>query len=108
MEFGSAQSLPAGRYAISPWQTANLNRLIGKDRHEEARAVLAQLHANGDTNHPLVELEMKEMAESLRAEGLLTWRTYFDLRVLVKTRARRYRLMLNIAFSWFGQFSGNK
>lgn len=32
----------------------------------------------------------------------------FDLSVLVETRSARYRLMLNIAFSWFGQFSGNK
>jgi len=32
----------------------------------------------------------------------------FDLSVLVESRSARYRLMLNIAFSWFGQFSGNK
>jgi uncharacterized membrane protein YqaE (UPF0057 family) len=82
-------------------------RLIGNDRHEEARAILVDLHANGEQNHPLVELEMHEMTVSLRDEGIMTWKNFFDLRVLVKTRARRYRLMLNIAFSWFGQFSGN-
>jgi hypothetical protein len=39
---------------------------------------------------------------------MTSWRTFFDLRVLFKSRSRRYRIMLNIAFSWFGQFSGNK
>ena len=77
------------------------------DRADEARKIVADLHANGDINHPLVTLEMNEMSESVRESGLLSWRTFFDLRILVKTRARRYRLMLNIAFSWFGQFSGN-
>lgn len=86
---------------------ANTGRLIGKDRPEEARAILVQLHVNGDANHPLVDLQMREMEADLREQGMMTWRSFFDLRVLVKTKARRYRLMLNIAFSWFGQFSGN-
>lgn len=47
------------------------------------------------------------MEASLRAEGMLTFRKMFDLRVLFKSRARRYRLSLNVAFAWFGQFSGN-
>ena len=81
--------------------------MIGKERPEQARAILARFHANGDSNHPLVNLEMEEMEESLRQEGMTTFRTFFDLRVLFKSRARRYRMMLNISFSWFGQFSGN-
>jgi MFS family permease len=47
------------------------------------------------------------MIESLREAGMTSARDFFDLRVLFKSRARRYRIMLNIAFSWFGQFSGN-
>ncbi|KAK8040263.1 general substrate transporter [Apiospora marii] len=81
--------------------------LVGKDRHEEARAFLVKYHANGDPNHPLVDLEMSEMIESLRVEPITEWRNFFDLRVLVRTRARRYRTMLNVVFAWFGQFSGN-
>jgi len=50
---------------------------------------------------------MAEMEESLAKNGMVSWRNYFDLSTLVRTRDRRYRLMLNIAFSWFGQFSGN-
>ena len=81
--------------------------LIGKDRYEEARDFLVKYHANGDANHPLVALEMAEMTDSLRREPVTHWRNFFDLSVLYKTRARRYRLMLNMTFAWFGQFSGN-
>ena len=82
--------------------------LIGKGRADQARDILTKYHANGIVDHPLVNLEMAEMAESLRLEPMTNFRNFFDLRVLYRTRARRYRIMLNIAFSWFGQFSGNK
>ncbi|EJT98561.1 sugar transporter [Dacryopinax primogenitus] len=81
--------------------------LIGAGRSEEARQILVKYHANGDENHPLVALEMDEMTESLKHNPMTSWRNFFDLRVLVKTKGRRYRLLLDIAFSWFGQFSGN-
>lgn len=82
-------------------------RLVGKDRTDEAREIIARLHSDGDRNAAIVNLQMAEISESIRTEGLLTFTKMFDLRVLVKTRARRYRIGLNIAFSWFGQFSGN-
>ena len=84
------------------------DRLVAKDRHEEAKAIVTKYHANGDSEHPLVHLEMKEMIASLQGEVVTHWKNFFDLSVLVKSRARRYRLMLNVAFAWFGQFSGNK
>ncbi|KAL2368121.1 hypothetical protein RJ035_000550 [Blastomyces gilchristii] len=84
-----------------------LIRLMGKERDDKARAILAKYHANGDFNHPLVKLEMDEMAESLSKEDMLTWRNFFDIRVLFKSRSRRYRTMLNVSFSWFGPFSGS-
>lgn len=82
--------------------------LMAKDQHEKAREILAKFHANGDSQHPLVELEMTEMRLAVEQTGLMSWKTYFDVRDLFKTRARRYRMMLNISFAWFGQFSGNK
>ncbi|KAF2200575.1 sugar transporter [Delitschia confertaspora ATCC 74209] len=81
--------------------------LIAKDRHAEARDFLIKYHANGDPYHPLVALEMTEMMESLKNEPVTNWRNFFDLSVLYKTKARRYRTMLNMSFAWFGQFSGN-
>ena len=55
----------------------------------------------------MVRLEMDEMEAAIQEEGMTSWNTIFDLRDMVKSGSRRYRLMLNIAFSWFGQFSGN-
>ncbi|KAK1147236.1 hypothetical protein N8T08_001975 [Aspergillus melleus] len=81
--------------------------LISKDRHAQAEAFIVECHANGDATHPLVALEMREMTENLQSQGVSSWRNIVDLSVLVKSRSRRYRLMLNLAFSWFGQFSGN-
>ncbi|KAF4460738.1 Lactose permease, partial [Fusarium albosuccineum] len=81
--------------------------LVAKDRHEEAKTIIATYHTNGDTDHPLVTLQMTEMALTLDAEHKASWKDLFDLRVLFESRSSRYRLMLNIAFSWFGQFSGN-
>ena len=56
--------------------------LVGKGRDEEARVVLAKLHANGDLDHPLVLLEMTEMRRTVEETGLLSWRNFFDLRKL--------------------------
>ncbi|KAI1767055.1 general substrate transporter [Hypoxylon sp. FL1150] len=81
--------------------------LIANDRHEEAREIITKYHANGDPNHPLVTLQMKEMLATVQGVPKATWKDLLDLKVLVETRSSRYRLMLNVAFSWFGQFSGN-
>ena len=81
--------------------------LIAKGRREEARAFLVKYHANGDENHPLVAVEMAEIEESLSHGGIRTARDYFNIRALFSSRARRYRILLVIAWSWFGQFSGN-
>ncbi|KAH7248492.1 general substrate transporter [Fusarium redolens] len=81
--------------------------LVAKDRHAEAKDVLSKYHANGDASHPLVDLQMREMIANINTEQIASWKDLFDLQVLVESRSSRYRLMLNIAFSWFGQFSGN-
>jgi hypothetical protein len=51
---------------------------------------------------------MKEMVGNIEPRDNGRKTDLLDLSVLVETRSARYRLMLNIAFSWFGQFSGNK
>ena len=57
--------------------------------------------------HPLVNLEMYEIESALAVQGMTSVRNYFDLRVLIKSPGRRYRLLLVMTFAWFGQFSGN-
>jgi hypothetical protein len=71
-----------------------LARLIGKGRVDEARAIISYYHVNGDANHPICSLEINETSESLKAQGMTPLRTFFDIRVLFQSRARRYRLVL--------------
>lgn len=65
-------------------------------------------HVNGEDDHPLVDLQMTEMIGNIEPQDSGHKPGLFDISVLVESRSARYRLMLNIAFSWFGQFSGNK
>ncbi|RMX86196.1 hypothetical protein D0869_03264 [Hortaea werneckii] len=97
-----------GIVAVFIWLCPESPRyLLAKDKSNEARNILARLHANGDTTHPLIDLEMREMHRALQENEAMSWRTYLDIRDLFKTRSRRYRMMLNMTFAWFGQFSGN-
>lgn len=81
--------------------------LVGNDRIEEARAIIIKYHANGDENHPIVNLEISEMLESLQNVGLNSPKTMFNVMELFATRSDRYRMMLIIWFAWMSQFSGN-
>jgi sugar porter (SP) family MFS transporter len=81
--------------------------LVGTDKAEKAREFLVKYHANGDENHPLVELELSEMIISLHEVQLSSPKNFLDLRPLVTTKSNRYRLLIIVCFSWFQQFSGN-
>ncbi|KAJ6259708.1 Lactose permease [Drechslerella dactyloides] len=82
--------------------------LIANNHVEEARRIIVRFHANGDASHPIVDLEMSEMVEDLRASGgLMTVASYFDISGLFRTKGRRYRIFILVCMSWFGQFSGN-
>ncbi|KAF2169399.1 hypothetical protein M409DRAFT_65076 [Zasmidium cellare ATCC 36951] len=81
--------------------------LVGKGWHTDARKTLTKLHANGMPDSPLVNLQLAEMSESLERDGMVGWRTIFNLGALFRTRARLYRTGIGLAFAWFAQFSGN-
>ncbi|KAI6817903.1 general substrate transporter [Hortaea werneckii] len=97
-----------GIVAVFIWLCPESPRyLVAKGQSQEARDIIAKLHANGDTSHSLVDLEMHEMHRAFQGNETMSWRTYLDVRDLFKSRSRRYRMMLNMTFAWFGQFSGN-
>ncbi|KAJ4248467.1 hypothetical protein NW762_012804 [Fusarium torreyae] len=102
------QMLCPGLVCLGSWMLPESPRWqVAQERSEEARNFIIKYHANGDAGHPIVAIEMKEIQDSLvELQGRSKW-ACFDLRSLYRSRARRYRIMLVIAMSWFGQFSGN-
>ncbi|KAJ9608791.1 hypothetical protein H2200_006562 [Cladophialophora chaetospira] len=79
--------------------------LISKDRADEALAVLAKYHANGNHNHPTVQFEYAEIKETLRLEFLYKkTSSYLDF---LKTKGNRYRFLLVASLGLFSQWSGN-
>ncbi|KAF8229684.1 general substrate transporter [Tricholoma matsutake] len=74
---------------------------IGKSK--EARAILARFHSStGDINSPLIDLEMEEIEEKIRIDGVD--KVWWDFRPLFRTRADRYRAYMVVLI---GQLSGN-
>ncbi|KAK5116572.1 hypothetical protein LTR85_009197 [Meristemomyces frigidus] len=79
--------------------------LASKDRTEQARTILERSHAGGDSNSALVNYEMIEIVETLRAEKAShSNSSYADM---VKTPGNRRRLYISISLGFFSQWSGN-
>lgn len=81
--------------------------LIAMGKYDKARDILVKYHANGDESHPIVEMEMIEISASLQNVGINNFKTLFNFKGFLVKKSDRYRLMLNVAISWFAQFSGN-
>ncbi|EFQ32261.1 hypothetical protein CGRA01v4_11122 [Colletotrichum graminicola] len=79
--------------------------LISHDRGEEALAILAKYHGDGDASSPVVQLQYQEIVEDNRLTK--DENPWWDMRELFHTRAARYRLYMMIAMAFFGQWSGN-
>jgi MFS family permease len=79
--------------------------LLSRGRTEEARKVLANSHAGGDLDSPLVTFEMIEIETTLRAEQEAHATTsYADM---FKTKGNRRRLFITVTLGIFAQWSGN-
>ena len=76
--------------------------LMEKDRHEEARVSLQNLHGTG-TNEDFLDLEYREIRDTIVAEKTLQVKTWSGL--FAKPSWRR-RLALGMGIQAFGQLSG--
>ncbi|KAI0390735.1 lactose permease [Xylariaceae sp. FL0594] len=79
--------------------------LIANGRTDEALEFLVKFHGNGDPNSRLVRLEIEEMKENIRLDGID--KRPWDYRPLLFTHSGRWRFAQVIMISIFGQFSGN-
>ncbi|KKK12677.1 hypothetical protein ARAM_003361 [Aspergillus rambellii] len=79
--------------------------LMAQDRADEAAAVLARYHGEGDASHPIVVLQLKEMARSIATDA--SDKAWWDYRELYTGHSARRRLICAIGMACFGQLSGN-
>ncbi|KXJ90092.1 lactose permease [Microdochium bolleyi] len=77
--------------------------LVAKGRHEKARQILADYHAGGDINAPLVQFEMNEIEAALETEAELSKTSWLEL---VRTPANRKRTLIAAIVGWFAQWNG--
>lgn len=78
--------------------------LMSKGKVEQAHAILAKYHANGDMNDELVVLETQEIRDTLKLEAEFessSWLEFF------RTKGNRHRLVILISAGFFSQWSGN-
>ncbi|OLN95585.1 Lactose permease 15 [Colletotrichum chlorophyti] len=76
--------------------------LISVDRTDEARAVIAKAHAGGDIHSPLVNFEVMEIEETIRAEREAHSETKWA--DLYSTPGNRHRLFISISLGVFAQW----
>ncbi|KAL2865911.1 putative MFS lactose permease [Aspergillus lucknowensis] len=79
--------------------------LIAHGRESEAVAILAKYHGNGDPNARLVRLEVEEMKEGIRLDGID--KVWWDYRPFLMSHSGRWRFMQVIMIGIFGQWTGN-
>jgi sugar porter (SP) family MFS transporter len=78
--------------------------LISHDRTEEAHAILAKYHAEGDTESEFVKAEIAQITTTLQIETEAAKETWVDL---LRTAGMRRRALVTMMLGLFTQWSGN-
>jgi hypothetical protein len=80
--------------------------LYARGRKDEAVKILARYHSStGDTESPLIRLQILEIEESISVDG--GDRRFWDFRCLFNSPSNRYRFGLCAMISCWGQLAGN-
>lgn len=77
---------------------------ISKGREEQALKVLADVHANGNKQDEVVQLEMQEIKDTLKLEQEFEGNGWKEL---IRTKGNRHRLIILLTIGLFSQWSGN-
>ncbi|KAL1845249.1 hypothetical protein VTK73DRAFT_795 [Phialemonium thermophilum] len=78
--------------------------LVSQGRKEEAHKILADYHAGGDMDSPLVKFELQEIEAFLTDEAeVLSKVSWMEL---FRTPANRRRTLIAVVTGWFGQWNG--
>lgn len=94
--------------AIGSWFLPESPRwLMAQDRVDDAVQVLARYHGEGDVNHPIVVLQVKEMRHQIAVTVDDSSKKWWEYRELFNSHSARHRLICVIGMACFGQLSGN-
>lgn len=78
--------------------------LVAHGRRTEARKILADYHAGGDLESPLVTFEMAEIEGALTHEAdNMSQNSWLEL---IRTPANRRRTLIAVIVGWFAQWNG--
>jgi sugar porter (SP) family MFS transporter len=78
--------------------------LISKDRGDEAHAILAKYHAEGDMESEFVKAELAQINTTIKIELESSKRSWLDI---MATKGMRWRCFLTAMLGLFTQWSGN-
>lgn len=78
---------------------------MAQDRSEDAAKILAKYHGDKDPEHPIVQLQLKEMQQSIATDA--SDKKWWDYRELYTGHSARRRLICVLGMACFGQISGN-
>jgi sugar porter (SP) family MFS transporter len=99
------QALPSVLQLLFIWMVPESPRwLIAKGKHEKALNVLAKAHAQGNTEDEVVQIEYKEIQETIKLEQEFEGNGWTEL---WRTKGNRHRLLILISLGFFSQWSGN-
>lgn len=79
---------------------------MARGKQDQAKAVLVRLHGEDSEDHPIVQLQMREMRNSIRQNA--ADKKWWDYRELFEnTHSARRRLLCVLGMACFGHLSGN-
>lgn len=112
MSGSAAWRIPSGIQALPsvvllaclPFMPESPRWLVDKGKVDKARAILANLHARGDLDDSLVNLEMSEIEEAIAFERENERTSWLEL---IATPGNRRRMMFATSVGFFTQWSGN-
>jgi len=78
--------------------------LTAKGKHEKALNILAKAHAQGNQEDEVVQIEYREIQETIKLEQEFEGNGWTEL---WRTPGNRHRLVILISLSFFSQWSGN-